>query len=246
MVVAILVVLGAFLLQKFAGEAVGRFALVVGRPFGGVYSAISRNVGFVGEFFKTKSSLIKENESLRAYIISNEEKTERFEALNHEYQELLALHGRSTTTTNSVVAHVISKPPQSPYDVLVVDVGSANGIVDDSLVFSIGGALVGQVEEVSSNTSKVVMFSSVGQETDASVERTGESIKVVGMGGGTLQAEVAQEMDIIVDDTVVLPDFGGFVVASVASVDSSVTSAFKKVLFRAPVSISNLRFVEIH
>jgi L-asparaginase len=109
----------------------------------------------------------------------------------------------------------------------VVDVGSENGVMDDSLVFSIGGALVGQVEEVSSKTSKVVMFSSVGEETEAAVERTGESIKVVGTGGGTLQAEVAQEMDITVDDVVVLPDFGGLVVASVAYTAAALSFALQ-------------------
>jgi|CXWK01.1.fsa_nt_gi cell shape-determining protein MreC len=251
-VIVLVLVSGAFLLQRYAGGAVSRVALTIGAPFSSVYAALARNTAFIGTFFQSKAALIRENQELRSYIVAHDEQEDRFEALSHEYQELLSLSGRNASTTSirrtgerAVVANVVVRPPQSPYDVLILDVGSEQGVTSGMVAYSIGGGVVGRVDSVSGKSAKVVMFSSVGEKSQAIVSRTGEAIQILGSGGGTLVAEVAQEMDIIVNDKIVLPQFGGLVVATVASVDSSVTSSFKKILLSAPVSLSSLRWVEV-
>jgi cell shape-determining protein MreC len=112
-------------------------------------------------------------------------------------------------------------------------------------VYGPGNVLVGRVSEATDSTAKVVMYSSVGEKNDMIVERTSESISVEGSGGGNLEAEVPQEMDIVVGDALVLPQFNGAVVASVVSIDASVTSAFKRVLFKTPLNVFSFRWVNV-
>ncbi len=104
---------------------------------------------------------------------------------------------------------------------------------------------IGRVEETTKHTSKIVLFSSVGEETQVVNERTGSSISVIGVGGGNLETQVAQDIDISIGDNITLPQFGGAIVASAIGVDTSVASSFKKILFRSPINVFNIRWVEI-
>ncbi len=244
-IVTVLIIGTLFCLQIFAGGIVGKVALTVGRPFSSVFTSFKNNFSFSTGFFSSKSALLKENQNLRSYIESNEAKNLRFETINREYQNLLSAYGRNASSSNFVLGNVIAKPPQSPYDVLIIDVGNDHGVGVGESVYGPGEILVGRVNEVTDSSSKVVLFSSVGEKSDVTVERTSESISIIGTGGGNLEAEAAQEMDIIIGDTVVLPQFNGAIIASVVSIDTSVTSAFKRVLLKSPLNIFSFRWVKV-
>ncbi len=245
MSVALFVIALIFALEIFAGKPVGKFSLAVGGPVASVYTAVEHKLSFVAAFSSSKGSLIRENDRLTQELNNMQAQLLSFESLYKEHQELLSAYGRMPVFNPTVLGNVIAKPPQSPYDILVVDVGSKDGVGVGARVYGLGGQPIGRVSESANATAKLVLFSSNGEQTQAIVERTGATIVIVGTGGGNMEAEVSPDIDIVKNDRIILPEFNGAIVALVAEIDSRETSASKRVLFNAPTNIFNLRFVEI-
>lgn len=242
---AFFVILLLWTAQRFAGGFVGRLAMNIGGPFASAYLSFENKIKFTTAFLHSRTSLVNENKKLRADIENNQAKLLRFETLQREHDELLTEFNRSPFAGKVVLGNVLSKPPQSPYDVLVVDVGSGHGVVAGNQVYGVGGLPLGRVQETTKTSAKIVMFSSVGEETQVVGGRTSSAFTLVGTGGGNLETQVSQDTDIVIGDTVVLPQFGGNIVASVVAVDTSVASSFKRILFRVPVNVFDIRWVEI-
>ncbi len=245
LLIAFLIIAGIILLQIFAHGAIDKIALSTGGPVAKIYTSIKNNVAFAAAMVKSRHSLVDDNEELKAKLADIEAEHIRFNSILKENQDLLSAYGRSPFTKSVVIANVTAKPPQSPYDLVIVDIGSRDGVALGNRAYALGGIPIGKVVETSDATSKVVLYSSIGEENQFVHERTGASISAVGTGGGNLEATVAQEVDIVEGDKLTLPQFGGTVVATVVQVESTVTSASKRVLFRLPINLFNLRWVEI-
>ncbi len=235
----------AFAVRIFWGGSVDQTALSVGGPVASGYTGIKGKLVYITAMLGSRQSLIAENKELKDRLEENMAKLLRFDSLQKENQDLISAYGRSPFATSSVLGNVISKPPQSPYDVLVVDVGSRDGVAVGDRVNGIGGVPIGRVAEVSDATSKAVLFSSFGEKNEFIIARTGASISVIGKGGGNMEAALAQELDIVEGDDITLPQFGGTVVASVAAIDATVTAASKTALLRLPTNVFHLRWVEV-
>lgn len=230
------------LLTIYAPAPVGGALRVVGLPFWHVKNFFAERNSNVYGFFRTKNSLISENDNLRGELGSLREKLIAYDALSSEHSKLLGEFGRSTTTRR-VLATVLSRPPQSPYDVLILDIGSRDTVSVGDIIYGSGGIAMGVVSETSGRTSKADLFSKTGLETQAIVERTGLAITLRGLGGGSFEVQVPQEADIMENDTVIMPALETIMIGQVVEVESVVTSAFKRVLIQAPINISYVRFV---
>ncbi len=239
------VILIAFSALIFAGRAVSRIAMNTGGPIASVFTSFKKQLAFAGAFMSSRTSLIRENRKLQDTLLETQDKLIRFDTLYQEHQDLLQAYNRSSYVGSVVLGNVISKPPQSPYDLILVDVGSKSGISLGSRVYGLGGIPLGRVGETTDSQAKIILFSSVGEENQAVLERTGVSVVLKGVGGGNMESEVGQDMDIIPGDKVLLPQFNAALIATVIEVDKTPTSAFKKVLYRTPVNIFHMRFVEI-
>lgn len=235
-------------LQIFAGSALERFTMSVGGPVATLYVSIKNKLSLIGAFSHSRIYLVEENRKLRTEIEKNNEKNFQYDSLLSEHTMLLSSYGRNlaiATGTRVVLGNVISKPPKNPYDVLHVDVGAQDGVTNESRVYTAGGLPVGRVVESGSRYSKIIMYSSVDESTSVILERTGETLDVTGRGGGNLEVDAPQEFDVIVGDKIILPEFNSAIVATVVEFESNPTGATKKILFKTPINIFNLRWVEI-
>lgn len=115
-------------------------------------------------FFRGKNSLADENTKLKERNAELESRFAAFDILQRENSELKAGFGRIKNKTR-ILASVISRPPQSPYDVLILDAGAEQGVQKDMLATAYGEIILGRVEEVFGNTSRVKMISHSGSET---------------------------------------------------------------------------------
>lgn len=244
LVAVIFIVIGISLVI-FAGKAVSKTAMVTGGPVASVFTAFKNEMKFASAFVSSRTNLINENRKLQLELQKTQDKIIRFDTLYQEHQNLLQAYNRSSYAGSVVLGNVVAKPPQSPYDIILVDTGSASGIALGSRVYGLGGIPLGRVGEVTASQAKILLFSSVGEENQAIIERTGASVVLKGVGGGNLESEVGQDVDIIAGDKILLPQFNGALIASVVEVEETPTSAFKKIFYRTPVNIFHLRFVEI-
>ena len=124
----------------------------------------------------------------------------------------------------SIIAGVIARPPQSPYDTLVLGAGSAEGVALDQEVFGEGGVPLGVVTSVLEQFSRVTLFSASGVVIDGWIGEKHLPVFIRGNGAGALGATVPRSANIVVGDTVSLPGPGSVTMGHVTRVDSDPTS----------------------
>ena len=151
--------------------------------------------------------------------------------------------GRNETSKSRVLSRVLSKPPYSPYDTFVVDVGSNEGILQGSKVYLSDNIIIGVVKNVTSQTTLVELFSSGSLKQEAVLSRTGESFTLVGQGGANFKIEVPKDTDILWGDVFVYPNMQHYVLGSVYYIDVNSQSSFKTVYLRIPGNVFSVQYV---
>lgn len=163
--------------------------------------------------------------------------------------ELKKMLGRPQTSQRTVAA-VLMRPPGLPYDTLVVDAGTEDGIVAGDLVFAGGGAAIGEVTDAYAAVSRVSLFSAPGRTYEAQVAPASAAGKVIpltlkGQGAGSFSGEVPAGSQVVVGDPIVLPGLGSAFMGTVSHVDAPSGSSFETVFVQMPVSIFSLHYVQI-
>ncbi len=195
-------------------------------------------------FFKSRNSLIEENKILKERLISQEGLVGSFNALESIHNSLLLQTG-NPSNEQKIAAGVISRPPQSFYDVIIIDIGNENGINVGNKVILPFGALIGEVTKSLSKTSQITLFSTYGKETEAILERGEVPITITGLGGGNFEIKIPRDISIEKDDRILSKGLDPRLIAIVEDITAESTDSFKKVIAVTPNSIYSLRYVYI-
>lgn len=195
-------------------------------------------------FFSSKNSLIRENQELNLKIQSYEAERMAYARWQERETELMNLLGRKGGR-EGIAASVVAHPPQSPYDVLIVDAGASSGVLEGEGVRMPEGPLLGTIVEVSNNNAKVKLFSSSGTETNAVLERNNISIVLTGAGGGMFKFSLPRDAEVGPGDRILSADMSASLLAVVGDVSLKPTDSFKEVSAKGPTNIFNTRFVLI-
>lgn len=154
------------------------------------------------------------------------------------------------TFTNSIsplgsriLGAVLVRPPFAPYDELIVDVGSNEGVMLGSPVYAPGNILIGTTTDVLGETSKVSLFSSSGQTYPVLIGANSIPATAVGRGGSQYEAEVPQATQVAQGDSVSDGSLTDGSFGTVTAVLNNPTDPFETVLFSPSVNIYQLRFV---
>lgn len=145
-----------------------------------------------------------------------------------------------------VAAKVIVRPPGTPYDTLMLDVGAANGVAVGQEVRA-GALSIGVVDEVYGDTARAALYSAPGQSYQATVVTKTATVPAAleGQGGGSMVARIPAASDVRVGDRVEFPGLSGGIVGSVAAVNGNTTDTFTTIYVRLPVNIFELQYVYI-
>ena len=182
---------------------------------------------------------------LRAELASTTAALADRETLAKENAPLRAELGRSGGA-REVVAAVLMHPPGTPYDTLVLDAGSSQGIRAGQEV-RVGALSVGVIDEVYGDRSRATLYSAPGQSYQATLTTHSASLPVAleGQGGGSMEARVPSATDVHVGDTVEFPGLSGAIAGAVSAVEGRSTDTFKTVYVRLPVNIFQVQYVYI-
>jgi rod shape-determining protein MreC len=191
-----------------------------------------------------KYSLVLENEKLRREIASNKTSLLLLQNLEEENADLKNALGRKPSG-DVIIAVVLTRPPVSPYDTLVIDAGSKDGIEIGNRVYADGDVLVGEIAEVYGSQSKVSLLSSPGKKTTISFTGSNIHTEATGRGSGNFTASVPVEAGIQAGDTVIAPDIKLHVLGVVENIEADSTNSFATILFKMPINIHDIRFVEV-
>lgn len=165
----------------------------------------------------------KRNEELQE---KNETLANENKMLTQKVADLSALLGESggSSARSGILADVVSRPPESPYDTLVLASGSSEGISSGMEVFGSSGTPLGVVSSVLAHFSQVTLFSAPGMTTNGWVGHANTPLVIVGVGAGALQASISRSANVAVDDIVSVPGPGSVPLGRVARIDSDPSS----------------------
>ena len=211
---------------------------------------VARGLNNLYLFFYTKDALIKENQALKDKLISNEILLASTRTLSDTENNFLKSIGR-TSTMKIVTAAVLVHPPETPYDVLIIDVGSDNGVAVGQEVAlpttATGeqGPKIGVITDVYKQNSRVKLYSANGEKTNAILERNSVPIVLTGRGGGNFEFSLQRDANVVVGDKILSPDINRSLVGVVKDIEEEATDSFKKVLVISVANIYTQNFVTV-
>ena len=164
-----------------------------------------------------------------------------------ENTELKKLLGRDEPAGTRVLASVLARPPGTPYDTLVLDVGARHGVAVGDRVYAGGRVVMGEVTEVRDATSVVTLYSAPARELPALLLHAGRAtpLTLAGQGAGSFVAQVPAGSAVAVGDTIILSGIAGEIPAAVSAVVAHAGESFVAVYAHLPVNLFELRYVEV-
>ncbi len=192
-------------------------------------------------YFRSRAALQQENEELRERLV-RAHVDELYVRILAEEKKLFPM--ASSANSSRIVANIVRRPYETPYDSLVVDQGSADGIVEGALVYG-NGAVIGTVGRVLPGSAFVVLFSTAGVKSPMYIYGANIFVHGTGMGGGVVRLGVPQGVPVSLRDPVVIPTTPSAVFGLVENleVDPSKPEQYAYVTMQPP--INTLRFVAI-
>lgn len=212
-------------------------------PIWKVANNFNINIKYFDNYFLNQERLAEENKVLKDKIEILERETYGFDIIKEEYQKLSLLHFENIN--NYKIASVISTPPQTINDKIIINIGR-NSMVQEKEEVYYGNIYIGLIEKVLDNYSVVSLSSSPQNVFEVRVGTSSRDlIKVYGSGGGDFEFIVPSEFPITLGEKVYIPSGPIKVLGEVELIEKDPKIAFKKVYLSNPFSTSKIDFVTV-
>lgn len=189
--------------------------------------------------FGDTAALAVRNEKLQNENIALENENQ---TLSQKLANISALFNSEKVSTG-ILAGIVARPPESPYDTLLLAVGKNEGVVIGQEAFGDGGVPVGVVSSVLADFSRVTLFSAPNTSTAGWVGHANIPITIFGVGGGAMNASTARSAGIAVGDIVYVPGPGMLPIGNVARIDSDSSSPSITLRIQPTLNIFSISWV---
>ncbi|MFA5838854.1 MAG: rod shape-determining protein MreC [Candidatus Paceibacterota bacterium] len=218
------------------------FTHKAGAPFWW-FGDVTRNFVFnVFSSFRFKQNLISENKFLQQENLILKSKLLNFNLVQNENIRLNEILNKNKNK-NIVLGYVISWPPSSPYDTLIIDVGKNDKIEKKDKVF-FGNIAVGEIYEIFGDSSLVYLFSTSGTKIEALLNDKTPVI-AEGVGGGNFQIKVPKDIEVKEKDIINFTGVDKSILGIVEYIKTKPSDAFQEVFLRSPFNILEIRDVQV-
>lgn len=220
-----------------------RAVITIASPFLALRNAIAHGFVTTIETFRSKAALIEKNQELSARVAELEVRMLDRNILAEEREELRALMGREPGS-EGVLAAVLASSGSSPYDTLLLDIGSAERIAEGARVFMGENVVIGTVTQVAQHASRATLFSTPGNNVDAVIPGLDIFTTATGRGGGTFELVIPRDVTMTAGDPILLAGTAR-ILGVVYGIEEKESDPFKKIYIRTPFNPSTLRFVRV-
>jgi len=235
---AIIIVIYLTAPQIFPGKILdlAKPLLLLGDP-------LKENLGDAKSLLSSKSSLVisirEMEEELRAL------KSDQFKLsiLEKENEELKSLLGRESDE-KIVLGRILSKGLNSPHNTLIIDLG-VKFVQKNNPVLTEQDILIGFIDEVYKNTSKVRLLSAPGAKYPVEIGDNNIVAEASGKGGGNFEIVLPRGVDIKIGDAIISPNLDIEILGIVEWIDTRPQNSFQKIMFKSPVNINELKWVTV-
>ena len=191
--------------------------------------------------WKEKNILQAEIDRLNIEIADQGNKLSSFKSVQDENRKLRDLLGNSSAPR--IMASVVTRPDQLPYDLLQLDQGSNAGVEVGAPVYVGDGTVVGLVSRVYSRSSLVTLFTTPGFSTTAYLDEADVLVKLEGMGAGVARVLVPQGILLEKDQLVFLPSVQPGLFGKVVNVENQPTQPQQYGYITNDIPLQHMRFV---
>ncbi len=223
----------------------GKIFNYAGKPIWGVETFISDSVYNFNYLFRTKSAISNENHNLIREISDARLSMVDYQILKNDVNQLKEILGRIPENSDFILGNILTKPNHSPYDTIIIDIGSSVKIKEGDQVFANGNIPIGNIARVYDNTSLVSLYTNPGQKTEGFIDISNASVELIGRGGGNFEMIIPLELPADKGTLVLLPSSSTMVLAVINEVLSKPSDPFKKVILSSPVNVQNLKWVQV-
>lgn len=192
---------------------------------------------------RDKQELLKTIHNLEIKIATEQGTESTIKRLQIENDQLRSLVG--TLPAERILARVIARPPELPYDLLLFDRGSRDGVVEGAPVFAGKDTVIGVVSMVTEKTSYAKLISD--PQVSVTVFLVGPNIFTLaeGLGNGVVRVRVPQGIKISEADIVLLPAVDSGVIGVIEKVVTSPTNPERHGYITFSTNIQSLQYVSI-
>jgi cell shape-determining protein MreC len=214
------------------------------RPLWSNQNASSADIGVFVKSFRSKQSLVRENILLKDELQQNISIQLQNRALREENEALRESLG-NRSLDEIILASVLQRPPFTPYDTLLVDIGVEGIVRKGNRVIKDGSVLIGTVSRVDGRTATVTLLSTPGIQTEIFIGTSTASAIAEGLGSGNFIIQVPRELKVKEGEIVFVSDAFSFPLGEVASVEVEPTDPFSTLRIQNSFNFNSLRWVEI-
>ncbi len=232
-----------FLLLVGTREILGGFSSILTTPLYVARHYLETSSATVPIFLRSRIELMNEINELKQEVSSWQGSDVTFTQVFEENKELRLLLNASSSPRS--ISGVLSRPPYSPYDTLVIDKGSEDGIVQNAPVYYGKGRALGYVRTVYPHSSLVTLFSSPGVETTVYVYGPNIFTTAYGEGGGVIHLSIPQGITIREGDVVILPSLDTGALGVVNTIQSIPAEPEQHAYLTFDVPIQSIRLVSV-
>lgn len=231
--------LGSLLLLALRGPVAntlgGLFALL-GRPFWFIRDEVGISYDSVMTALSSKAALAEENSRLKDTLDEVALDAYSRDQLREENDNLKAMLGRQKEYTYTI-SRILSAPPVSPYDTLLIDAGSDQGVFVGMQALSQGDFKVGEVTRVWGRTALVSLYSTPNTQLSVSIGASSIPAVAWGIGGGNLRVILPRGVAVKVGDLAAIPALSPEYAGTVDAIDRPEGSSLEAIYIRLPFDV---------
>ena len=157
-----------------------------------------------------------------------------------------------TLAKGGIVAGVVARPPESPYDTLVLAAGENEGVTLGMEAFgsltgeaSASDIPIGVVSSVLADFSRVTLFSAPGTATSGWIGHTAIPVTIFGAGAGAMNVTIERSASIAIGDTVFIPGPGMLPIGKVSRVDGDSSSPAVTLRITSALNLFSIAWVAL-
>lgn len=242
--VAVIITVILILFSLIFRNITSRILFAIGDPLWNGNNFISKLIRSSFEGFFNSVEL---SNRIMTYEVKEAEwnvKDQEISVLQNRISEMENIMNRASTS-KVVIAGVLKIPPAIPFDTLLIDAGSKNGIAFGQKVYASQAFLMGEISETFPDTAKVKLYSTSGEKFQVRLGASSTTYEAVGRGGGEFSVSAPRDAKIKVGDLALFPGLGGDTAGVVAYVEEDPAKIFEEVYVRFPIPFSLLDTVFI-
>jgi len=217
----------------------------------GSQKGVARFFGYYNDPVRpvSENSLIKdlkrENQSLKVLLGRAEEPEDVLATSTGTTTILEAKKVMNTPASGTVLGVILARPPRTPYDSLLIDIGEDEGLLVGDVVYGDREYVLGTIVEVQRGTSIVKLYSAPDQKIDVLVGDSTIPVVAEGRGSGNFYIKLPKNVTVTEGDQIIAPGIVGKVLGTAERIDSDPGEAYAHIYFRAPVNLYTLHYVQV-